>query len=37
MPIYEGYGQTETCLQIATFPFMTPKPGPSAGPRRAGR
>ncbi len=27
MPIYEGYGQTETCLQIATFPFMTPKPG----------
>lgn len=26
-PIFEGYGQTETCLQIATFPFMTPKPG----------
>ena len=25
--IYEGYGQTETCLQIATFPFMEPKPG----------
>jgi len=27
MPIYEGYGQTETTLQIATFKFMTPKPG----------
>ncbi|HML62104.1 MAG TPA: AMP-binding protein [Solidesulfovibrio sp.] len=27
LPIYEGYGQTETCLQIATFPCMTPKPG----------
>lgn len=27
LPIYEGYGQTETCLQIATFPWMTPKPG----------
>ena len=26
-PIYEGYGQTETSLQIATFPFMEPKPG----------
>ncbi len=26
-PIYEGYGQTETCLQIATFKFMEPKPG----------
>ncbi len=26
-PIYEGYGQTETCLQIATLPFMDPKPG----------
>mgnify|MGYP006286732253 CR=1 FL=1 len=25
--IYEGYGQTETCLQIGTFPFMEPKPG----------
>ncbi|WP_235893991.1 AMP-binding protein [Oceanidesulfovibrio indonesiensis] len=25
--IYEGYGQTETCLQTATFPFMEPKPG----------
>jgi acetyl-CoA synthetase len=27
LPIYEGYGQTETCLQIGTFPCMTPKPG----------
>jgi acetyl-CoA synthetase len=27
LPIYEGYGQTETCLQIATFPCMKPKPG----------
>ncbi|MDQ7031349.1 MAG: AMP-binding protein [Desulfonauticus sp.] len=27
IPIYEGYGQTETVLQIATFPFMEPKPG----------
>jgi acetyl-CoA synthetase len=27
LPIYEGYGQTETCLQIATFKWMTPKPG----------
>lgn len=27
MPIFEGYGQTETTLQVATFPFMTPKPG----------
>ena len=25
--IYEGYGQTETCLLIATFLFMKPKPG----------
>ncbi|QAZ67364.1 AMP-binding protein [Solidesulfovibrio carbinolicus] len=27
LSIYEGYGQTETCLQLATFPCMTPKPG----------
>jgi acetyl-CoA synthetase len=27
LPIYEGYGQTETSLQIATFPCMKPKPG----------
>ena len=25
--LYEGYGQTETTLQIATFPFMEPRPG----------
>ena len=27
LPIYEGYGQTETTLQVATLPFMEPKPG----------
>ncbi len=27
LPIYEGYGQTETPLLLATYPFMTPKPG----------
>ncbi|MBN2140006.1 MAG: AMP-binding protein [Desulfovibrionaceae bacterium] len=27
LPIYEGYGQTETCLQMATFKCMRPKPG----------
>ncbi|WP_027186050.1 AMP-binding protein [Desulfovibrio inopinatus] len=27
LPIYEGYGQTETTLLLATYPFMTPKPG----------
>ncbi|WP_320171399.1 AMP-binding protein [Maridesulfovibrio sp.] len=27
LPLYEGYGQTESVLQIATFPHMTPKPG----------
>jgi acetyl-CoA synthetase len=27
LPIYEGYGQTETTLQVATFPFMSPKAG----------
>ncbi len=27
LPIYEGYGQTETCMQIGTLPFMEPKPG----------
>ena len=25
--LYEGYGQTETTLQLATFPFMPIKPG----------
>jgi acetyl-CoA synthetase len=27
LSIFEGYGQTETTLQIATFPCMEPKPG----------
>ncbi|MBN1404753.1 MAG: AMP-binding protein [Opitutales bacterium] len=27
LPIYEGFGQTETTLLIATFPFMKVKPG----------
>lgn len=27
LPIFEGYGQTETTLQLATLPFMKPKPG----------
>ena len=27
LPIYEGFGQTETTLTIATFKCMTPKPG----------
>ncbi len=27
MNIYEGFGQTETTLQVATIPCMTPKPG----------
>jgi len=27
LPLYEGFGQTETTLQIATLPNMTPKPG----------
>ncbi len=27
LSIFEGYGQTETTLQVATFPFMKPKPG----------
>jgi len=26
LPIFEGYGQTETTLQVATLPFMKPKP-----------
>jgi len=26
LPIFEGYGQTETTLQLATLPFMKPKP-----------
>ncbi|HZK03600.1 MAG TPA: AMP-binding protein [Bacteroidaceae bacterium] len=27
LSIFEGFGQTETTLTIATFPWMTPKPG----------
>ncbi|MDL2210551.1 AMP-binding protein [Desulfovibrio sp. OttesenSCG-928-O18] len=27
LTIYEGFGQTETTLQLATLPCMTPKPG----------
>lgn len=27
LSIFEGYGQTETTLLVATFPFMEPKPG----------
>jgi acetyl-CoA synthetase len=27
LSIYEGFGQTESTLQIATLPCMTPKPG----------
>jgi len=27
LPIFEGYGQTETTLQLATLPFMKPKVG----------
>jgi acetyl-CoA synthetase len=27
LDIHEGYGQTETTLQLATYPWMTPKPG----------
>jgi len=27
LPIYEGYGQTETTLQVATLTCMKPKPG----------
>ncbi len=30
--IFEGYGQTETTLQAATFPFMTPRPGSMGKP-----
>lgn len=27
LPIYEGFGQTETTVALATFPNMDPKPG----------
>ena len=32
LTLYEGYGQTETTLQIATFPFMKVKPGSMGRP-----
>jgi len=32
LPIYEGYGQSETCACIATFPCMTHKPGSMGKP-----
>lgn len=31
-PIYEGYGQTETVLALATFPFTEPRPGSMGKP-----
>lgn len=31
-PIYEGYGQTETVLALATYPFMEPRPGSMGRP-----
>jgi acetyl-CoA synthetase len=27
LSIFEGYGQTETAMQVGTLPFMEPKPG----------
>lgn len=35
LKIYEGFGQTETTLTIATFPWMTPKPGSLGMPNPA--
>lgn len=35
LTIYEGFGQTETTLTIATFPWMTPKPGSLGVPNPA--
>ena len=35
LSIYEGFGQTETTLTIATFPWMTPKPGSMGIPNPA--
>jgi acetyl-CoA synthetase len=32
LPIYEGYGQSETCCCIATFPCMAHKPGSMGKP-----
>ncbi|MFW5753799.1 MAG: AMP-binding protein, partial [Marinilabiliaceae bacterium] len=30
--LMEGFGQTETTIQLATFPWMTPKPGSMGSP-----
>lgn len=35
LQIHEGFGQTETTLTIATFPWMTPKPGSLGVPNPA--
>ncbi len=35
LSIYEGFGQTETTLTIATFPWMKPKPGSMGIPNPA--
>ncbi len=32
LPIYEGYGQSETCACVATFPCITHKPGSMGKP-----
>ncbi len=32
LKLHEGFGQTETTLQIATFPWMEPKPGSMGKP-----
>lgn len=32
LPIYEGYGQSETCACVASFPCMTHKPGSMGRP-----
>ncbi len=32
LPIYEGYGQSETCACVATFPCMEHKPGSMGRP-----
>ena len=32
LSLYEGYGQTETTVQILTLPFMKPKPGSMGKP-----
>ena len=32
LKLMEGYGQTETVVQVGTFPWMTPKPGSMGKP-----